>query len=64
LAEAITKARISSEASTCSQSRLRSAWNWGEIEFAGGLLSQAIAISPRVSSCMVSPCSKPSSGRG
>ena len=54
LDEAITSARTSPAPSTCSQTVPRSAITCGEIEFAGGLASQAIATSPRVSSLTVS----------
>ena len=48
---------------TCSQTRARASTTSGDSEFAGGLTSQAIAISPRVSS-LTGPSPKPSSGRG
>ena len=63
LAEAMTSAPISGCDSTCAQMRPSSWITCGEMEFAGGRSSHAIAVSPRVSSFTASPCSKPSSGR-
>jgi hypothetical protein len=63
-ADAMTSARTVPPSRTCSQTRRRSSTTFGESAFIGGLSSHAIAISPRVSSVTVSPCSKPSlSGR-
>ena len=61
--EAITIAPISPAALTCSQTVPRSLITCGEIAFIGGLASQAIATSPRVSSLTVSVWS-PSSACG
>ena len=63
LEEAITSAPTSPEPLTRSQTVARSAITCGEIAFIGGLASQAIATSPRVSSLIVSVCS-PSSACG
>ena len=49
--------------STSSQTEIRSRTAWGESGLAGGRLSQAIAMSPRVSSSTVSRWS-PASGCG
>ena len=60
-AEAMTSARIVPARSTSSHTLRSAATDSGEIEFAGGLSSQAIAISPRVSS-LTGLSSQPASG--
>jgi hypothetical protein len=61
--EAMTSAPTSPDPLSRSQTVPRSSITCGEIAFIGGLTSQAIATSPRVSSFTVSACS-PSSGCG
>ena len=62
LADANTSARTSGRLVTCSQTLDSASTTSGEIEFAGGRSSQAIAICSRVSS-FTGPSSQPASGR-
>jgi hypothetical protein len=62
--DVITTQRIAASDSMWSQIAVKSRITCGEIGLVGGRLSHRIAVSPRVSSRIVSFCSNPSSGWG